>query len=285
MTDRFKTQRGYLTFAQNNSTTDYLNLAYCQALSIKATQRINSYAVIVDEATNLLITDKHRKVFDYIIPIPTDDAASDEWKLRNEWKAWWLTPFKETIKVESDILFTSNNDHWWDGMQQREVCLTSHVRDYEGNIATSRIYRQVFDDNLLPDVYNGIMYFRYGRDSMEFFSLARDIFANWDMFKNELLKNCRDELPTTDVVFGIAAELVGADKCTNNVLSYPTFAHMKSGMQGWPAHVDWIKSTYQQFNGPDLTIGFTKQQYPVHYQDKSFITPEIIQHYEQLNNR
>jgi hypothetical protein len=283
MDNRFKEQRGFLTFAQNNSTTDYLRLAYCQALSIKATQKINSCAVIVDEETNKTVTETHRKVFDHIIVLNDDDAANDEWKLKNEWKAWWITPYKETLKVESDILFTTNIDHWWVGMQQRELVLTSHVRDYEGSVATSRTYRKLFDDNLLPDVYNGIMYFRYGKTSMDFFIMARDIFQNWPMFRDELLINCRDEEPSTDVVFAIAAELVGANLCTLPSLSYPTFTHMKSAMQGWGTGVDWEETLYAQFDKEQLTVGFTRQLYPFHYQTKTFITDDTIKHYEQLN--
>jgi hypothetical protein len=32
-------KRGFLTIAQNTKDIDYLELAYCQALSIKATQK------------------------------------------------------------------------------------------------------------------------------------------------------------------------------------------------------------------------------------------------------
>jgi hypothetical protein len=239
--------------------------------------------VIVDLATNELINDKHRKVFDHIIPITVDDSKGDDWKFRNEWQAWWLTPFKETIKLEADILLTTNIDHWWSGLQQREVTLTTQVRDYEGTVATSRAYRKLFDENLLPNVYNGVMYFRYGKISMEFFTLARSIFANWDLFKTQVLKNCRDEYPTTDVVFALAAEMIGIDKCTNPALSYPTFVHMKPAIQGW-GNVKWMNTLYSQLDKTDLTIGFTKQLYPFHYHNKEFITPDIIEYYEQLDN-
>jgi hypothetical protein len=279
--DRFTEARGYVTLAQNNATTDYLRLAYCQALSIKATQKINSYAVIVDKETMKQVTPLHKKVFDYVIELPNDYAEDDEWKMRNEWQTWWLTPFKETMKVESDILFTTNIDHWWTGLGQREVTLTNHVRNYEGNVATSRAYRQLFDDNLLPDVYSGLMYFRYGRVSMMFFTLAKTIFENWHVFRNRILFNCRDALPTTDVVFAIVTKIIGEEECTNPALSYPTFTHMKSDMQGWASNVEFNSALYSQFDKSDVTLGFTKQMHPLHYHDKAFITDKIIAHYEQ----
>jgi hypothetical protein len=127
------------------------------------------------------------------------------------------------------------------------------------------------------------MYFRYGKTSMDFFIMARDIFQNWPMFRDELLINCRDEEPSTDVVFAIAAELVGANLCTLPSLSYPTFTHMKSAMQGWGTGVDWEETLYAQFDKEQLTVGFTRQLYPFHYQTKTFITDDTIKHYEQLN--
>lgn len=279
--DSFKEQRGFFTFAQNNSETDYLKLAYVQALSIKATQRaVTSFAVAVDSATKETITDRHREVFDYIIDIRNDTAAADHWKLKNEWQAWWLTPFKETIKLESDILFPCNIDHWWDGLSQREVTLTSSIRDYEGNVATSRAYRKLFDENLLPDVYNGVMYFRYGRVSLDFFVYARYVFENWSQFAENLL-NCRDEKPTTDVVFAIAADMLGKENCTNPVLSFPTFTHMKGAIQGWAAGTDWTKKLITEIDDDlHITTGFTRQLYPFHYQQKTFITDEVIEKYE-----
>lgn len=284
--DTFSEQQGFFTFVQNNSTTDYLNLAYCQALSIKCTQKINSYAIAVDSATKELITDRHRRVFNYIIDLPEDAAKDDEWKLKNEWQVWWITPFKETIKVESDILFTSSIDHWWAGLQQKEVCLTSNIRNYEGVISNAREYRRLFDDNLLPDVYNGLMYFRYGRSSKDFFIYVRYIFENWNYFKENMLKNCRDDKPTTDVVFAIAAEMLGIENCTNPVLSYPTFTHMKGAVQGWGTNDNWLEKVYAQISDDaSLQVGFTKQQYPFHYQQKQYITPEIIQQYEGIYNR
>jgi len=61
---RHKEQLGFLTFAVNSKETDYLRLAYMQALTVKHTQKNNRYAVVVDSATAELKNDKHKKVFD-----------------------------------------------------------------------------------------------------------------------------------------------------------------------------------------------------------------------------
>ena len=282
----FKEQQGYFTFAQNNDTTDYLTLAYVQALSVKCTQKINKFAVAVDARTKEYVTDKHRAIFDYIIDIPDDLAAHSSWKLKNEWKAWWLTPFKETVKLESDLLLTTNIDHWWAGYRHHEVLLTSNVLDYEGNVSNTRDYRRLFDDNLLPNVYNGFMYFRFGQKSLKFFLYAQHVFENWDLYKTKVLNNCRDPEPTTDVAYAIAASMLGVEQCTNPALSYPTFAHMKGAISGFESNARWTDKLYSQIDKDlNLTIGFTRQQYPVHYYLKDFITPEVVEKYEQYYAR
>ena len=102
---------GFVTFAQNTSQVDYLKLAYLQAMNIKQTQEfaLTPCAVIVDSETNKLITDNHRRAFEYVIVLDTDHNSKDsDWKLANECQVYDLSPFDTTIKVESDIWFTRN---------------------------------------------------------------------------------------------------------------------------------------------------------------------------------
>lgn len=283
----FQAQQGYFTFAQNTAQVDYLELAYFQAISIKQTQKINSYAVAVDAATKEKVNENHRRVFDYIVDLPVDcNESTSDWKLANEWQAWHLTPFKETVKVESDILFTQNIDHWWAGMRHREVCLTTKIRDYEGNISHNRAYRRTFDDSGLPDVYNGIMYFRFGQVSMQFFELAEYIYQHWPVFRDQVLTNCREDLPSTDVVFAIAAQILGPELCTIPELDYPSFVHMKGAINRLSLSTDWRTAYHHELDGTDIFIGFTRQQWPVHYYQKDFLNErnraELIRSMEQL---
>ncbi len=287
MNDQFKEQKGFLTFAQNNSTTDYLRLAYCQALSIKATQsKVTSVAVAVDEPTKAMLTDAHRAVFDYIVDIPNDAAANDDWKLKNEWKAFFITPFKETIKIESDILLVNNIDHWWPALQQREVCLTEGIVDYRGEQSPCRAYRKLFDDNNLPDLYSGLMYFRYSRFAMEFFETAGMIYEDWPYYRDQLLIKCVDDQPTTDVVYAIAALILGIEQVTNRSSTIPTFAHMKGAVNGLGVNSDWTQHFYAQTDDNlNITINHSRQLYPLHYQVKGYITDEILQKYERAYER
>jgi len=274
--------KGYFTFVQNSATIDYLNIAYLQALSIKCTQKINNYAIAVDQATKALITDDHRKVFDYIIDIPDDEAHDSDWKLENEWKAWWLTPFKETVKLDSDILFTRNIDHWWAIMQHKDICCTHKIRDYEGKISQDKTFRQLHKINNLPNLYSGFTYFRYTRASMEFFAQVKKVFHNWPMYRDTVLKQCRHDKANTDEAYAIAAMMVGEENCYLPCMDIPTFAHMKGPIQGW-GHTDWTEHLYAQVDdNANLTVGFNRQMYPFHYVNKTFASEQLIERYQRI---
>lgn len=280
--DNPKLDKGYFTFVQNSPTVDYLNIAYLQGLSIKATQKINNYAIAVDKETNKLITDEHEEVFDRIIVMEEDDAEGDDWKLANEWKAYHLTPFKETIKLDADILFPRNIDHWWKILQQKDICCTVNIRDIANNISTADKYRKLHKVNNLPNVYSGFTYFRYTETSKKFFRYVYAVFKNWAYFRDELLSDCRHEKANTDEAYAIAAMLLGEEECYNPASDIPTFVHMKGAINGWP-DVDWMKHVYAQVDDEaNLTVGFNRQLYPFHYVNKDFATGELIERYRRI---
>lgn len=273
MRRQFAAEQGYMTFAINNGDIDYVRLAYLQALSIKSTQNINNYAVVVKDIAD--VRDEYRTVFDHVIVLPETIAG----KFSHEYHAWTLTPFRETVKVEADILFTQNIDHWWRSYQNNDVVVCNKVLTYWGDTYADRSQRRLFDENLLPDVYNGWTYFRYSQESMKFFQLVRGIYENWAWFRDEYLKNCRYEHPVTDEVYAIACRIFGENKTTIPG-DIPTFVHMKNPGQKLSVDKAWYDQLYFQKHVDSVSVGFFKQWAPLHYCDKSFITEELISKYE-----
>ena len=269
---QFASARGYLTFAINGEH-DYVQIAYLQALSIKNTQKINNYAVVVKSLDD--VKDEYRSVFDHIIVLPPTING----KFSHEYHAWALTPFRETVKVEADILFTTNVDHWWDCYQTNDIVVCNRVLTYWGETYTDRSQRILFDENLLPDVYSGWVYFRYSKESMQFFQLLRSIYENWAWFRDDYLKNCRYEYPVTDEVYAIACSIFGEHKTTISN-SIPTFVHMKNLGQKLSVDKPWYNQLYFQKQKDSVSLGFYKQWAPLHYCNKSFITEELIAQYE-----
>lgn len=276
---------GYFTIAQGK---EYQRLAYGLALSLLLSQPEgkNKLAIGVTKAEKTLIDRKIIEVIgiENIIDIPwKDHAKNSKWKLENEWKSIYMSPFDHTIKLDADMLFFSDNSQYFDVLRQNDLVFATTVRTYRNEIVTSDYYRKVFTENNLPNVYSAYFYFNKGPKAHEFFSLAETIFNNWERFFFEFLKaEHRPKFVSTDVVFGLAAKILEIE----NPEEYPTFVHMKSQLQNWPNDVvineDWTTLVPTYFNEQcSLKVGNYTQHLPFHYYIKTFLTDEMIKNMEK----
>ena len=271
-----KEQIGYLTVACNNVRTNYLELAYTQALCVKKTQENNKFALVVDAVTKTSVTDKHLKVFDYIIEAPNHNYGP----FGTEAFLFELTPFKETIKLESDLLLTRSIDHWINIFRLKDIVLSTGCRNYKQEKSSVRTYRKTFDDNYLPDIYNGLMYFRFTKTAKNFFDTVKKIFADWDIVKTKI-KNCREDIPSTDLVFAIAAQIIGREHCTIPSADFINFVHMKPAINGFDKDLTSSEAFVTEFDNGMIRVNNINQYHPFHYFDKDFITKEMIDYYEK----
>lgn len=254
-------ERGYLILAVNNSTVDYISCAHRLCKSIKAFH---------PDASVCLVTDKpiEDTEFDYVRLLPYGDLSSNtEWKLNNDWQAFACSPYRETIKLESDMVATSPIDHWWTLLGKRDVFISTGCRNFYDQLSPSRFYRKLFDDNHLPDVYNAITYWRLSQTAKEFFDLVKNIFENWEKYKT-LLK-FPDDMPTTDVVYAIAATIIGVEKVTLPPGYGPTIVHIKQRIIGTQT-ADWTKELVWENTNPGLRIQTIAQYGLVHYHVKDW---------------
>jgi hypothetical protein len=260
--------QGYVIVACNTADINYLEHAYHLAVSIKDTQKINNVSVIANAPAVTELQDKHRRVFDNVIPVMIDE--SDTKNFTAEYRVWERSPYKQTIKIEADMLLTSNIDHWWAILDQKDIVLTNQVVTYRNDIITNRSQRKLFDDNQLPDVYSGLYFFRYSRNSQYFFNLVKQIFQNWSWFRDHYLINCRYQYPVTDEVFAIAANMFGIENCTLSG-SIPSFVHMKNQLQNLPTSDPWWEYIWFEKTNTQVNVGFYKQTLPLHYNNKKFL--------------
>lgn len=271
--------RGFICMAQNNSTTDYLRLAYLQCLSCKLTNPDIPYAVVTDSVSAKTLTPKMREAFDYVIELKIDIAEDQEWKQRNDWQLFKLSPFTETIKLEADLLLTRSIAHWWCMLEHKDVVLSLGCRDYKGNVASSRAYRQIFDSNHLPDIYSGLMYWRKSELANYFFNTCGNIYLNWDEVSKTLIR-C-DDPGSNDIVFALAAQIVGSDLVTLPAADFFNFTHMKSAINGIPESWKWTVEHHVEVAPPNIRVGGYEQWYPFHYHTKDWATDKLIELYER----
>ena len=254
-------ERGYLIVAVNNSSTDYVDCARRLNDSLKYWHPAAQTCLLTDQLLDL-------PEFDHVIALPHGDQATEQqWKLSNDWQAGIATPFRQTIKLEADMLVTGPIDHWWTMLQHRDVVISTGARDYYDTVTSNRYYREVFDANQLPDVYNAVTYWRTSQTAAEFWRLVRRIFENWDQYKT-LLKFPED-IASTDLVYALAAQLIGPELVTMPFASYPRIVHMKRKIIGTRTD-DWTQELVWEYNQGQLRINTVAQHGLFHYNIKTW---------------
>tara|TARA_S200002703_G_scaffold113497_1_gene99020 strand:+ start:1966 stop:2802 length:837 start_codon:yes stop_codon:yes gene_type:complete len=274
--------RGYFIFA---SGEEYIKNAYALALSIKNTQQINSVCVAISSKD--VIPEDYKEVFDHVVEIKNVGLKHP---MQNEWQIWDLSPYKETIHVEADMIFTSNIDWWWSELQQHDLFFSSYVKDYRGNTATSNFYRKHFEKKGLPKLYNGIYYYRYSELAHKFFKRAKEVSARYKFYADYFFAGTwYPEQPTTDEIFGITAYLLDLDNVVyNKTYSVPYFTHMKTKIQDWndveAPDSNWLRCLPVNLSKKGLNVGGFVQSGPFHYQNKSFLKEKMIDTLKEIYN-
>jgi hypothetical protein len=204
-------------------------------------------------------TDITDPAFDYVRVITRTNLHNP---YADDWQVFYQSPFRETIKLEADMWITSSIDHWWNLFRKRDLVVSTGCKDWQDRFSTARNYRQVFDANNLPDVYNAITYWRLSRTAKKFFDLVRNIFENWIEYR-KLLK-FPDEVPSTDLVYAVAAQIIGPESVTLPFATYPRIVHMKRHHAGTQTE-NWMNELIWEWDQGNLRIQTVAQSGAFHY--------------------
>ena len=273
--------KGYLIYATDTKLKKYTKCAYALALSIKKVNPEANITLITDES----LPTKYNIVFDNIIDIlwKNNDSPNSSLKVEDRWKLYHSSPYDETIVLDADMLVLSNIEHWWDYLSKYNIFFTSQVKDYRGNLVTSRYYRRAFDSNNLPNYYFGLCYFKKNDYSHEYFKWIEDISKNWELFYGRFISQNYPKFPSMDITASLAAKILDCELETSSKNSPISFTHMKSMIQGWENPTDsWLDSVGVYFNEDcHLKIGNYQQSGIFHYTEYSFLNDYIINQLEK----
>ena len=250
-------ERGYLIPAVNTYTVDYVNCARHLARSIHRLHPAARVCLLTDTAGA-------EPDFDIVKTLPAGNLDG----FANDWQVFSASPFRQTIKLEADMIAASPIDHWWTLFEHRDVVVSQGARDFYDQPATNRRYRKLFDDNNLPDVYNAITYWRLSTTAQEFFEWVRRIFENWAQYRT-LLK-FPDEAATIDVVYAMSAQIMGPERVTLPAGVGPQIVHMKRYIN--PIHTNnWPQELVWEHTDPGLRVNTVAQWGMFHYHVKNWL--------------
>lgn len=251
---------GYLIPAIDHESNTYLDCARRLAVTVKQ----HDPGVPVAVMTNHCVSDS---VFDLVIPLPFGDLCEGKKnKQANDWQVYRASPFHETIKLEADMLLTSPCQHWWSMFRLKDIVISTGCRDWRDTHVRYGPYRKTFENNHLPDTYNAVTYWRKSKTAKEFFDWCKRIWMDWPQYCR-LLKFADDE-PSTDLVYAMAAMIVGTEKTT--LPSSPNIIHMKQKIITG-SHVDWTKELVWEWHQGHLRINTLAQWGVFHYHRKDWI--------------
>jgi hypothetical protein len=256
--------KGYVIVAQNNSDVDYIRCARVLAKSIRVHDITTPICLLTDVAP-----DSDTSVFNSVLTFPHGDRATREWKLDNDWQVYNSTPYDETFKIEADVIVTRNLNSWWEYCSSTELHIATGALTYRGVPATSRFYRGALDRQHLPDVYNGLTYFKRSTLAGEFYSIVRSLFESTPGID-------------TDTVYATAASMVGVEHCTRPH-SPVRWVHMKPKINNTLLD-DWTQELSWELTESEFRIATFSQLYPVHYVVKDF-AKQLETHYERIFTR
>jgi len=214
-------EQGYVILAINSDKVDYLNCARTLTKTIKHWDPSAKVCLITDaKQSNDPIYDHYRVIENVDLENP--------WA--NDWRVFKNTPFRETVKLEADMMIVSDISHWWDLFRHRDVVVSTGCRNWQNQVSTARNYRQVFDHNHLPDVYN-----------------AAD----------------------TDLVYAMAAEIMGRERVTLPFVYYPKITHMKRHIAGTQTE-NWMKELVWEYSNCELRVNTVAQWGAFHFNVKDW---------------
>lgn len=269
--------KGYLMLAID---PEYITQACLCAMSIKLSQNINNVSIMTNEP----VPDKYKDLFDEIIMPTESNGRKDFYRTSQRWKAFHITPYDETVVLDTDMLFLTDISHWWDFLYKFDLLFTTTVKTYRGEIITNDYYRKIFTENKLPNLYCAFHYFKKKDIPLEFYKTLAYISRYDRAIYNTAFERYRPDRPSMDVNCALAARMLGLEEeiiCPQSL--DPHFVHMKSKIQNWN---DTTESWRQKINSHvtdrcDVIIGNYKQQGILHYTDNTFVNENLLSLYER----
>ena len=262
-----KRGQGFFWFAIDNNETEYSKLSGYLADSIRNSGTTGGIAVAGDVETCKKLRKKSN--IDHVIEIPNFKTASTGWNFHNDWKLLSLTPFVHTVKLEADMIIPTNINAWWNILKQHDMVFSYDCYDINNNLIRDRVYRKIFIDNKLPNVYNALSYFRYSVEANKFFELCRVLTENWDYVRDSCIVKCYDKHPTTDIIYALALKIM--DPLELKKIDYDFFKiiHFKPGIHCCTENLTHKFVSVQENN--QITVGGNTLMRLFHYHYKDYI--------------
>jgi hypothetical protein len=265
--------KGYIVFAQN-SNVNYVQQAIALAMSLKQFGNNEPISIVTDDSIN----DNFKYLFDQIIPIPWGDSSKkSHWKIENRWKLYHVSPYDQTIVLDSDILVTDSLKNLWMFVENYDLYFTSAVVNFKTNIIHDTLNRKTFIENGLPNIYSALHYFRKSDLAHSFYSLLELVVKNYNEFSTQYLKKSPQEFVSIDVAAALSIKILDIEsQVTCGVYRPVNFYHMKTNLQQLSTSVQSWRQILDYSYNKNLVLANKNIRGVFHYTEKDFLSVELF---------
>lgn len=213
--------RGFLMFAHNNEQIDYGLIALCNGLMIRDYYPDAGIALVTDAGTlNWLIESRGQSlvdsVFTHIIVEETDNSVQKRryldtistahelpWHNKTRVQAYGITPFEETIMLDSDYLIGNDSlKHCWGSRSDIRMNKQVVTLDYE----QPHMDERRLEPFGIAMYWATCVYFTKSEVSETFFNLVEHVKDNYDYYQH--IYRFPGVLYRNDYAFSIAAHIM-----------------------------------------------------------------------------
>ena len=192
--------KGFVLLAEG---TDYVTQAALCAMSLKASG--NKYPVTLLTCDE--VPTKYKSLFENILDIPWYVKTDSVFKTENRWKIYHASPYDQTIVLDTDVLVLQDLEFWWNFLETYDLYYIDKVYTYRKELVNDTHYRKAFIANKLPNLYNGIHYFKKSELAHEFYKWVELVSNNWEFFYGQYCKEYYPKQASMDVTVAIVTKI------------------------------------------------------------------------------
>jgi hypothetical protein len=208
--------QGVIIFAQNNVEVDYAKISLFAAKRVK--QYLNVPVTLVTDSREWLLKSQPtaKKIFDNFIDVYSDtdqtkkfyDGALSSrvltWKNLSRSDCYELSPYDETLVIDSDYIISSNNlSKIWNN--SRDFLIYKDSFDL-AQWRDTRSFNQL-NQYSIPFYWATAFYFKKSNENQAFFDIVKHIKNNWSYYK--ALYTIDSSVFRNDFAFSIAIHMMG----------------------------------------------------------------------------
>ena len=272
-----------------NTEVDRMKYSYVTALSIKKCDPEAETCLVVDQGQMNNVPQRYFHAFDYIVELRFGNTAhKDGFHAMNLWQVFHVTPFQETIYIDSDCIFQNVDvDLLWDFFADKGLAIPSLARTYRNHILMGE--RALFEYEThynLPKNFNSMIYFDNSSPlAIEWFKMADPVFQNWRDVYAHLFNEKRPPVFSKNILCNIVTHLLDVQQDVGTYYNQFYDFNLKD-QQLWSDDIpeNWTEMLNYWITS-DGTIQIENHQINggiIHYRDDNFVTEEMINVFESF---